>query len=191
MKIAAAIACQALAIALAWPAPAMAAGYPVRPIHVLLGFGSGGPTDVLARSLANGLSAELGQNVVVENRTGASGNIATQAVASAEPDGYTFLVGANPLAVNETLFPDFPVKFGRDIVAVAPIGATANVLVVRPSLKVRTVGEFAALARSRAEAVSYATVGVGSSSHLAGLAFDRQAGSKMLPVSYRGGGEAL
>lgn len=191
MKIAAAIACQAVAIALTWPAPARADEYPTRPIHVLLGFGSGGPTDVLARSLANGLSAELGQNVVVENRTGASGNIATQAVASADPDGYTLLVGANPLAVNETLFPDFPVKFGRDIVAVAPIGATANVLVVRPSLKVRTIGEFAALARARADAVSYATVGVGSSSHLAGLAFDRQAGSKMLPVGYRGGGEAL
>src|SRR5215467_13237911 len=138
----AAIACRAMVfvLACALAASARSEDYPVRPLRLILGFGTGGPTDVLARSLADRLSSELGQSVIVENRTGASGNIATQAVASAEPDGYTFLIGANPLAVNETLFPDFPVKFGRDIVAVVPIGATANVLVVRPSLNVRTVG---------------------------------------------------
>jgi tripartite-type tricarboxylate transporter receptor subunit TctC len=167
------------------------AAFPERPIKFILGFGTGGPTDVIARTLAERLSKDLGQSVIVQNETGASGNIATQAVASAEADGYTYLIGANPLAVNETLFPDFPVRFGKDLVAVAAIGATANVLVVRPSLKVRTLAEFVDRARAKPDAVSYATVGVGSSSHLAGVAFDLRAGSKMLPVSYRGGGDAL
>jgi tripartite-type tricarboxylate transporter receptor subunit TctC len=183
-----------IAAALVFALSAGAAGaeeFPDRPLRFILGFGTGGPTDVLARTLADQLTSTLGQRVVVENRTGASGNIATQAVASADPDGYTFLIGANPLAVNETMFPDLTVKFGRDIVAVAPIGANANVLVVRPSLNAHTVAEFVALARTRADAVSYATVGVGSSSHLAGIAFDSHAHSKMLPVAYRGGGEAL
>ncbi len=170
---------------------ASAGEFPDRPLRFILGFGPGGPTDVIARTLADQLVAVLGQRVVVENCTGVSGNLATQAVAIADPDGYTFLIGASPLAVNETLFSDLPTRFGRDIAAVAPIGVTTGVLVVRPSLNVRTVGEFAALARSRSDALTYATVGVGSSSHLAGLAFDMQARSKMLPVAYRGGGEAL
>jgi tripartite-type tricarboxylate transporter receptor subunit TctC len=170
---------------------AFAEGFPDKPIKFILGFGTGGPTDVIARTLADQLSKDLGQRVIVENRTGASGNIATQAVASADADGYTFLIGASPLAINDSLFPDFPVKFGRDIEAVAPIGATANVLVVSPSLNVRTLADFIQRARSRSDAVSYATVGIGSSSHLAGIAFDLSARTKMLPISYRGGGEAL
>ena len=108
-----------------------------RPIRLVVGFGAGGPTDILARALAEQLSDSLGRKVIVENRTGASGNIATQAVATAEADGNTLLIGASPLAVNHSLFPDFPVKYGRDLMAVAPLGATANVLVVHPSLNVR------------------------------------------------------
>lgn len=177
-------------IAAPW-ANASADDFPNRPIRFILGFGAGGPTDIVARTLAARLAEDLGQRVIVENRTGASGNIATQAVASAEADGYTYLIGASPLAVNESLFPDLPVKFGRDVAAIAPIGASANVLVVRPSLNIRTLAEFVVRAGSHPDAVSYATVGVGSSSHLAGVAFDLRAGTKMLPVSYRGGGEAL
>ena len=170
---------------------AVAGGFPDRPIKFILGFGTGGPTDIIARTLADRLSSELGQRVVVENKTGASGNLATQAAASADADGYTFLVAALPLAVNQSLFPDFPVKFGKDIVAVAPIGANGNVLVVRQSLNVDTLAKFVVRARVKPNAVSYATVGIGSSSHLAGVAFDQRAGTTMLPVSYRGGGEAL
>jgi len=170
---------------------ALAAGFPDRPIKFINGFGAGGPTDIIARLLADRLSGDLGQNVVVENISGASGNIATQAVAGADADGYTYLVGANPLAVNEALSPDFPVKFGSDLAAIAAIGATANVLVVRPSLNVRTLAEFVALARAKPNGVSYATVGIGSASHLAGVALDLRAGTKMLAVDYRGGGDAL
>ena len=163
---------------------------PDRPTRLVVGFGAGGPTDILARTLADQLSDSLGRKLIVENRTGASGNIATQAVASAEPDGHTFLIGALPLAVNHSLFPDFPVRYGRDLVAVAPLGATDNVLVVHPSLKVRTLAQFTQYVKERPGAVSYATVGVGSSSHLAGVAFDLRAGTTMVPVSYRGAGEA-
>ncbi len=165
--------------------------FPERPIKFILGFGTGGPTDVIARTLADELSKDLRQNVIVENEPGASGNIATQAVATAEPDGYTYLIAANPLAVNESLFPDFPVKFGKDLVAVAAIGETANVLVVRPSLDVHTLAEFVHRAHEKPDAISYATVGISSSSHLAGVEFDLRAGTKMLPVSYHGGGDAL
>jgi len=177
-------------VAAPW-ANASADDFPNRPIRFILGFGTGGPTDIVARTLADHLAEDLGQRVIVENRVGASGNIATQAVTKAEADGYTYLIGASPLAVNESLFPDLPVKFGRDIAAIAPVGASANVLVVRASLNIRTLAEFVVRARSHPDAVSYATVGVGSSSHLAGVAFDLRAGTKMLPVSYRGGGEAL
>lgn len=168
-----------------------AAAFPDKPIKFILGFGAGGPTDVIARTLAEQLSSDLGQRVIVENKTGASGNLATQAVVSADADGYTYLIGASPFAVNHSLFPDFGVKFGRDIMAVAAIGANGNVLVVRPGLDVHTLAEFVARARSKPNAVSYATVGTGSSSHLAGIAFDQRAGTTMLPVAYRGGGEAL
>ena len=170
---------------------ARAGDFPDKPIRFILGFGVGGPTDIVAHTLADQLTKELGQNVVVENKPGASGNIATQTVAGADPDGYTFLIGANPLAVNESLFPDLPVKFGRDLIAVAPIGATANVLVVQPSLNLHNLTDLTQRARSKPDAISYATIGVGSSSHLAGVAFDLQAGTKMLAVEYHGGGDAL
>jgi len=167
------------------------AGFPERSIKIILGFGAGGPTDIVARTMADALSKDLGQSVIVENQPGASGNIATGTVAKADPDGYTYLVGANPLAVNESLFPDFPFKFGRDIVAVAAIGTTATVLVTRPSLRVHTLADFAQAARAKRDAISYAAIGIGSTSHLAGVAFDQRAGSHMLAVEYHGVNEAL
>jgi tripartite-type tricarboxylate transporter receptor subunit TctC len=170
---------------------AAAASFPERPIRFILGFGTGGPTDIIARTLAEQMSKTLGQNVIVENKVGASGNLATEAVANADADGYTYLLGANPVAVNQSLFPDLPVKFGRDFVAVMALGATANVLVVRPSLNVHTVAEFVQRARAKPDGLTYATVGIGSSSHLAGVEFDIHAGSKMLPVAYHGGDDAL
>src|SRR5436190_499128 len=102
-------------LATAWR-NAFAQAFPDRPIKFIVGFGAGGPTDIVARVLADQLSESLGRKVIVENKTGASGNIATQAVASADADGYSFLISASPLAVNHSLFPDFPVKYGRDLV---------------------------------------------------------------------------
>ena len=180
----------AMAMLATAPQHAAAQAYPDRTIRFVVGFGAGGPTDIVARVLADQLTASLGQKVIVENKTGASGNIATQAAATSPADGYTFLVGASPLAVNHTLFPELPVKFGRNLVAVSPIGATANVLVVHPSLNVRDLASFVAYVRARPGSVTFATLGKGSSSDLAGVAFDARAGTKMTPVNYRGGGDA-
>src|SRR5258706_14034725 len=124
-------------LATAWRS-AFAEAFPDRPIKFIVGFGAGGPTDIVARVLADQLSESLGKKVIVENKTGASGNIATQAVASADADGYSYLIGASPLAVNHSLFPDFPVKYCRYLLVVALFGSTANFLVGHPSLTVRT-----------------------------------------------------
>jgi tripartite-type tricarboxylate transporter receptor subunit TctC len=180
------------AIALVAPmSGASAQVFPDRPIHFVIGFGVGGPTDIVARTLADQMSEMTGMKVIVEPKPGASGNIATQAVASAPPDGYTYLIAASPLAVNETLFRDLPVKYGRDLIAVAPIGATANALVVHPAMGVRSLAEFIALVRARPGVINYATLGNGSSSHLAGATFDLLAGTTMVPVAYRAGADAL
>lgn len=179
------------ALALAAAAPAGAETYPDKPIRFVVGFGQGGPTDVAARALAEEIGALLGGKIYVENRPGASGNIATQAAATSPADGYTFLIGATPLAVNETLFPDFPIRFGKNIAAVGAVGATGNVLVAHPSLNVRTVADYVALARRQPGAVDYITLGRGSSSHLAGLEFERLAGVSLTPVPHLGNGEAV
>lgn len=166
--------------------------FPDRPLRILVGFGQGGPTDVVARVLAEQMSREIGQRVFVENRPGASGNIATQALVNAESDGYTYMIGATPFAINHTLFPDFKVKFGPDVAAIASIGSTTNALVVNPALGVRDLSGFLSLARSRPEeTISYVTLGRGASSHLAGIELDRLAGVRLLAVAYRGNGEAL
>jgi len=181
----------ALALVLASAASATVASFPDRPIKFISGFGAGGPTDIVARTLAKELSIDLGQNVAVENMVGATGDIATQAVANAAADGYTYLVGASPLAVNETLHSDLTIRFGRDLVAVAAIGATANVLVVRPTLNVRTLAEFVQRAREKPNGITYATLGIGSNSHLSGVALDARADTKMLPVVYHGVPDAV
>ncbi len=165
--------------------------YPERPVRFVVGFGQGGPTDVVARVLADELTQILKHNVYVENKPGASGNIATQTVATAPPDGYTFLIGASPIAVNRWLFPDFNFLLDRDIIALAPIGATANALVVHPALKVKNLRDLIALDREKPDTITYATLGRGSSSHLAGVAFNLAAGTKLVAVPYRGNGDAL
>jgi tripartite-type tricarboxylate transporter receptor subunit TctC len=169
---------------------AAARAFPERPLRLIVGFGAGGPTDILARVLANELTESLSQQVIVENKAGASGNIATQAVAAAAPDGYTFLIGASPVVINQALFPDLPVKFGKDFIAVAPLGTTENVLVVHPSLGVGDFAGFVRFVRQHPNTVTYATLGAGSFSHLAAKAFDLRAGTSMVAVAYRGAAEA-
>jgi tripartite-type tricarboxylate transporter receptor subunit TctC len=182
-----------LLVALWLPCTAFAQSetYPSRPVRIISGFGQGGPTDIVARVLADELTKVLKQQVYVENRPGASGNIATQALTQAPPDGYTYMIGATPIAVNRWLFPDFNVYLDKDFVAMSAIGASENALVVHPDLGVKTLDEFKALIRAKPDFITYATVGRGSSSHLAGVAFDLAAQTKMIAVPYRGGGEAL
>lgn len=168
------------------------APYPNRQLRIVVGFGAGGATDIVARVLGAKLSESLGQSVVVENRTGAGGTLATEAVARADPDGYTLLMVPFANAVNETLFKKFRYKFGEHLVAVAPVAESGNVLVVHPSLTVRTLADFIAFAKSRpAGDIIAATSGRGTAPHLAVELFNTMVGVKLTPVHYKGGGDTI
>jgi tripartite-type tricarboxylate transporter receptor subunit TctC len=165
--------------------------FPHQPIHIVVGFAAGGPTDILARVVGVKLGESLGQQVVIENRTGASGNIASEAVAHAPNDGHTLLMAPLVFAVNESLFPNRRFEYGKDFTAVAPLAETANVLVVHPSFNVTSVQGLIAAAQARPGEILYATAGKGTATHLAGELFGMMAGVKMVPVHYRGGGDLV
>jgi tripartite-type tricarboxylate transporter receptor subunit TctC len=165
--------------------------YPNKPIRIVVGFAPGGPTDIIARVVGAKLSDILGQQVYVENRAGASSNIATEVVARAGADGYTLLMASIANAVNESLFKNLRYRFGEDLIPVAPFAETANVLVVHPSLDVKSVADLVALAKAKPGDVLYATAGKGTATHLAAELFNMLAGLKMTPIHYKGGGETI
>jgi tripartite-type tricarboxylate transporter receptor subunit TctC len=165
--------------------------YPNRPIRMMVGFAAGGPTDIVARTVAQKLSELLGQQVVVENRPGASSNIATQAVIRSESDGYTILMGSLSNAVNHSLFKDLTYDFMKELAPISPLAETAVVLVVHPSLDVKSVKDMIALAKSANPAILYASAGRGTATHLAAEMFNVMAGTKMDAVHYKGGGDTL
>lgn len=176
---------------LAWPPGDVRAQGSRQSTRIVVGFAAGGPTDILARVLGARLGERLGQQVVVENRTGASGNIASETVAHAPADGRTLLMAPLAFAVNESLFPDRRFEYAKDFTAVAPIAETSNVLVVHPSLDIASVAGLIAAARARPGEILYATAGKGTATHLAGELFGMMAGVKMQPVHYRGGGDLV
>ena len=182
----------AVVMAVAVSAPAVAqSSFPNKPIRFVIGFAAGGPTDIMARIVGAKTGELLGQQVIIENKTGAGGLIATEMVARSEPDGYTLLCTATSAAVNETLSKTIRIELGRDLVAVAPQAETANILVVHPSLGVNDLAGFTALARSKPGEIFYATAGRGSATHLTAELFNMAAGSKLMPVHYRGGGDTV
>ena len=162
-----------------------------KPIHLIVGFAPGGATDIVARVLANRLSEHLGQQVIVENRSGGGGTIATDQVGRSDPDGTTLLVTPLANAVNETLAAKtLKAKFGEQLTGVAPVAETANVLVVNPSLNVKSVAELIALAKSLPPGdILAASSGRGTSTHLTTELFNLMAGIKLGVVHYRGGGD--
>ena len=164
--------------------------FPNKPIHFVVGFAAGGPSDIISRVIGAKMSEELGQQVVVENRTGAGGVVATDYVARSEPDGYMMLNTTTANPANEALSKSLQARFGKDLVAVATLADTANILVVHPSLGVKTLAEFIALAKKQ-PGLLYATAGVGSATHLTSELFNSMAHVKTMPVHYRGGGDAL
>ena len=164
--------------------------FPNKPVHFVVGFAPGGPSDIISRVIGAKMGEILGQQVVVENRTGAGGVVATDHVARSEPDGYTMLNTTTANASNESLSKSLQARFGRDLVAVATLADTANILVVHPSLGVKSLPEFIALAKKQ-DGLLYATAGVGSSTHLTSELFNAMAGVKTMPVHYRGGGDAM
>jgi tripartite-type tricarboxylate transporter receptor subunit TctC len=166
--------------------------YPTQPIRLIVPFPPGGPTDALARRLADGLSKPLGQTVIVENKAGAGGNIGAEFVANAKPDGYTLLFGTSgPLAINVSLYKKLGYDPRTSFTPIVRIGHLPNVLVVNPSVPATDVKELIAYAKSHPDTLSFASSGNGASSHLAGVLFNDMAGTHILHVPYRGTGPAL
>lgn len=182
----------AIVLGLAGVSPAASSdAYPTRPVRFVVGFAAGGATDLLARITAQKLSERLGQQVVVENRSGAGGTLAATAVARSPADGYTFLVVSASHAINASLYKSLPYDTTADFVAVGTVATAPNVLAVHPSVPANTVAEFIALAKSKPNVINLASAGVGSSSHLAGELFKNMAGIQLVHVPYKGTGEAL
>jgi tripartite-type tricarboxylate transporter receptor subunit TctC len=165
--------------------------YPMRPVRLVVGFPPGGGTDAVARLIAQSLSQRLGQQVIVDNRPGAGTNIATEAVVRAEPDGYTLLFVGSPQAINATLYDRLNFNLVRDIAPVASVARGTYVMVVNPSLPVRTVPELIAYAKANPGKVNIASAGIGTPPHVAGEMFKTMAGIDMLHVPYRGDAPAL
>ena len=166
--------------------------FPSRPVTLVVGFAPGGGTDIAARIIAKQLAAELGQQVVVENRAGAGGNIATGAVARAAPDGYLIsLATISSLTVQPHLNSKLPYDPRRDLAPLTMGVVFANVLVVHPSVPATTVAEFVALAQAKPDTIGYGTSGIGTTGHLAGELFRMMAKAPIVHVPYKGGGPAM
>lgn len=172
--------------------PTRAEAFPTRPLRILVPFAPGGSTDLLARLVAKPLGERLGQPVVVENRPGAGGNIAADAVAKAAPDGHTLVMGSiGTHATNGLIYATMPYDALRDFAPVTLVGAATLVLVVHPSLPARTVGELVALLRAKPGEYSYASGGVAASQHLAAEMFKYATKTNMQHVPYKGSAGAL
>jgi tripartite-type tricarboxylate transporter receptor subunit TctC len=171
--------------------PAIAQDYPSRPIKLLVGASPGGTTDTMARAIARPLSASLGAPVLVDNRPGAGGNFAADAVAKSAPDGYTLLVSFTSHTINATLYPNLPFDPVADFTPISMIATVPSLLVGRPTLPAKDLPALIALAKAKPETLSIAIGGIGSSLHLAGEQFKMMAGMRMLNVPYKGTAPAL
>jgi tripartite-type tricarboxylate transporter receptor subunit TctC len=181
----------AAAIPAAQFAAAQTAAYPVKPVHVILPFPPGGSVDTVARMVMPRLSENLGQQFVIENRSGASGNIGTEYVARAVPDGYTLMVNTIPLVANPWLYKSIPIDPLTDFVPISLLCSSPSVLVVHPSLPVRSVRELLELARSKPGVLNFSTAGPGTNPHIAGELFNYLGKVNMVAIHYKGGGPAL
>jgi tripartite-type tricarboxylate transporter receptor subunit TctC len=173
------------------PRVASAQAYPSRPVRIIVGFPAGGTSDIVGRLLGQWLSERLGQQFVVENRPGASANLATEAVAKAAADGYTLLLIGGVNTINATLFDKLSFDFLRDIAPVASVFETPLVMEVNPSVPVHTISEFIAYAKANPGKLNLATPGIGTPPHVAGELFKMMAGVDMVHVPYRGTGPML
>lgn len=179
-----------VAAALASAASVQAADYPTKPIRMLVGFAPGGGTDTTARPIAAKLADALGQQVIVDNRPGAAGNIATEITANAAPDGYTILMATiASLAINPSLYSKLPFDPEKDLSPVIQAVDSTNILSLHPSVPASSVKELIALAKQKP--LNYGSSGVGGTGHLAGELFNVMAGTKMSHVPYKGGGPAM
>jgi len=175
----------------AFPRRAGALDYPTRPVRLIVGFPPGGPQDIVARLMGQWLGERLGQQFVVENRSGADGNIGAAAVVNAPGDGYTLLLVGAPNAINASLYDRLSFVFLRDVVPIAGIASVPLVLEVNPAVPVHTVAEFIAYAKTRPGRINFGSAGIGSPQHVAGELFKQMSGINMIHVPYRGAAPAL
>lgn len=185
-----------LSMAVSWiswvPAAFAQAKYPSHPIRFLVPFPSGGATDTIARTIGEKIVAQMGQPVVIDNRSGAGGRIAAELTAKAEPDGYTMLVStAGPISISPALYKTLPYNVERELLPVTRVAEIINVMVVNPSSGVKNVKEFIDWAKKRSGDVRFGSSGTGQPDHLSGEFFQRMAGIAMMHVPYKGGGPAL
>lgn len=173
------------------PGMAWAQDYPTRPVHFIVPFAAGGNADLYARLIGHWLSDRFGQAIVVENRGGANTRIGTEAVVHSSPDGYTILLVALSAAANSAVYGDLSYSFSQDIAPVAGLIHQYPLMLVNPSLPVKTVAEFITFAKANPEAINFASQGQGSPAHLFGELFKAMTGLRMVHVPYRGGGPAL
>jgi tripartite-type tricarboxylate transporter receptor subunit TctC len=182
----------AVAAAALFSVGAAAQTYPTKPIRMIVGFAPGGGTDVVARVISQKLSEWYGQQVIVENRAGATGTIGADVVAKSAPDGYTLIMGhVNSHAIAPSMFKKLPYDALRDFAPVAYVGYVPNVLVVHPSVPAKSMKELIALAKAKPGGLNYASSGTGSTQHLAGEMFKQLAGVDIVHVPYKGSGQAI
>jgi tripartite-type tricarboxylate transporter receptor subunit TctC len=181
----------ALLIIAASTPPVSAQSYPFKPIRLLIGFPPGGGADIVARQLTPRLGEQLGQQVVIDNRGGASGNIALEMLAKAPPDGYTLMMTTPTVTVNPALYPKPGYDTLKDFAPIRLVASTAYILVVHPSVPVKTVQELIALAKAKPRALNYSSGGNGAAAHLAGALFTSMTGTEIVHVPYKGVAPAL
>ena len=192
MKAKAAVAAMAIALIAIDVRDAKPQSYPTKPIRLIVPFAAGGPNDVIGRVVAQKLTEQIGQTVVVDNRPGAGGAVGTALVKNAPPDGYTILIsGTSSLAINPALYRKLPYDPIKDFAPVSLVGTAPSLLVMHPSVPVQTVKDLVALARSRPGQLNYASGGIGSAPHLAGELLNSMAKIKMVHVPFKGGGPSL
>ena len=170
---------------------AWAQTYPTRPVRLIVGLAPGGATDILARLVGQWLTEHLGQPFIVENRPGAAGNVATEAVVNMPPDGYSLLMISSSNMINASLYDKLNYNFIRDIAPVASVAGVPLVMEVHPSVPARTVPEFISHAKANPGKISMASAGIGNSTHVAGELFKMMTGVDVVHVPYRGAGPAL
>jgi tripartite-type tricarboxylate transporter receptor subunit TctC len=175
----------------AFSSTSRASTYPDHPIRIVVPFSAGGAVDIVARTVMQQAGPQLGQPIVIENRPGASGNIATAFVTKSAPDGYNVLIGANNLATNEALFDDLPFHALTDLEPIALVGYSPLILVVQPSFEAKTVKDIVDMAKASPDKLTYASAGSGTSGHLAAEIFKQVTSIEAMHVPYKGGAQAL
>jgi tripartite-type tricarboxylate transporter receptor subunit TctC len=190
IRLAAAAAATPAASAFACPGLALAPTYPSRPVRILVGFAPDSAADIVARLVARSLSGRLGQEFIVDNQSGIGGNIATEMVVDAEPDGHTLLMVGPSSAIDATLYEKLGFDFRRDVAPVAGLVRSANVMLLGSSVLAKTVDDFVMLAKANPGQLTMASAGVGTASHLAGALFQMKTGTTLEHVVYRGGAGA-